>query len=93
MDVFYSVLIGMLGIVEDVDDIGLLIVFWDNGQSLNVLYGIDRVVIVELNRYDFIRSIYCYLRVGYNEFVFDSGDIFVQLIYEEVIIFMISMYL
>nr|WP_239117429.1 DUF4314 domain-containing protein [Streptococcus constellatus] len=25
------------------DDIGSLIVSWDNGQSLNVLYGIDSV--------------------------------------------------
>ena len=35
--------VGTLGTVVDVDDIGSLIVSWDNGQSLNVLYGIDRV--------------------------------------------------
>ncbi|MDE7494681.1 DUF4314 domain-containing protein, partial [Streptococcus agalactiae] len=52
MDDPYSVPIGMLGTVEDVDDIGSLIVSWDNGQSLNVLHGIDRVVIVEPNRHD-----------------------------------------
>lgn len=34
---------GTLGTVMDVDDIGSLIVSWDNGQSLNVLYGIDKV--------------------------------------------------
>ncbi|ODG95221.1 hypothetical protein TH70_0026 [Streptococcus agalactiae] len=34
---------GTFGIVLDVDDIGYLIVSWDNGQSLNVLYGIDSV--------------------------------------------------
>ncbi|HFH7795011.1 TPA: DUF4314 domain-containing protein [Streptococcus agalactiae] len=90
MDAPYSVPIGMLGTVEDVDDIGSLIVSWDNGQSLNVLHGIDRVVIVEPNRHDFIRSIYCYLRAGHNEFVFDSGDIPVQLTHEEVITLMTS---
>nr|WP_232619594.1 DUF4314 domain-containing protein [Streptococcus constellatus] len=35
--------VGILGTVIDVDDIGSLIVSWDNGQSLNVLYGIDSV--------------------------------------------------
>nr|WP_231288887.1 DUF4314 domain-containing protein [Streptococcus urinalis] len=35
--------VGTLGTVLDVDDIGSLIVYWDNGQSLNVLYGIDSV--------------------------------------------------
>ncbi|GFE43282.1 DUF4314 domain-containing protein [Streptococcus canis] len=35
--------VGTLGTVLDVDDIGSLIVSWDNGQSLNVLYGIDSV--------------------------------------------------
>ncbi|MCC9712987.1 DUF4314 domain-containing protein, partial [Streptococcus agalactiae] len=58
MDDPYSVPIGTLGTVEDVDDIGSLIVSWDNGQGLNVLHGIDRVVIVEPNRQGFIRSIY-----------------------------------
>lgn len=35
--------VGTLGTVIDVDDIGSLIVWWDNGSSLNVLYGIDVV--------------------------------------------------
>lgn len=35
--------VGTFGIVLDVDDIGSLIVSWDIGQSLNVLYGIDSV--------------------------------------------------
>lgn len=37
------VLIGMLGTVEDVDDIGSLVVQWDNGRQLHVLHGIDEV--------------------------------------------------
>lgn len=35
--------VGTLGTVLDVDDLGSLIVSWDNGQILNVLYGIDSV--------------------------------------------------
>lgn len=34
---------GTLGTVKGVDDIGSLLVAWDNGGSLNVLYGIDEV--------------------------------------------------
>ena len=36
--------IGVTGTVIGVDDIGSLMVNWDNGSSLSVLYGIDRVV-------------------------------------------------
>lgn len=43
MDDPYPVPVGTLGTVHDVDDIGSLIVTWDNGQRLNVLYGIDIV--------------------------------------------------
>ena len=32
---------GTLGTVRGVDDIGSIIVSWDNGSGLNVLYGID----------------------------------------------------
>lgn len=39
--------IGTLGMVKGVDDIGSLLVAWDNGSSLNVLHEIDQVVIVE----------------------------------------------
>lgn len=34
---------GTLGTVKGVDDIGSLLVAWDNGGCLNVLYGIDEV--------------------------------------------------
>ena len=37
---------GTRGTVLAVDDIGSLIVAWDNGSSLNVAYGIDQVRIV-----------------------------------------------
>lgn len=36
--------IGTLGTVIGVDDIGSILVNWDNGQSLNVLYGIDKIM-------------------------------------------------
>lgn len=36
--------IGTLGTVIGVDDIGSILVSWDNGQSLNVLYGIDKII-------------------------------------------------
>lgn len=35
--------IGIKGIVTGVDDTGSLMVSWDNGSGLNVIYGIDRV--------------------------------------------------
>ena len=37
---------GTQGTVTGVDDIGSLLVHWDNGSSLNVLYGEDTVRIV-----------------------------------------------
>lgn len=36
--------VGTLGRVKWVDDLGSLLVSWDNGSSLNVLDGIDKVV-------------------------------------------------
>ncbi len=36
--------IGTLGYVVGVDDIGSIMVNWDNGSRLNVLYGIDECV-------------------------------------------------
>lgn len=39
--------IGTLGTVIGVDDIGSILVSWDNGQSLNVLYGIDKIMKLE----------------------------------------------
>ena len=38
--------IGTEGTVLGVDDIGSLMVSWDNGSSLNVAYNIDRVRIL-----------------------------------------------
>lgn len=35
--------VGTQGTVKGVDDIGSLLVAWDNGSSLNVLFGIDKV--------------------------------------------------
>lgn len=37
---------GTLGTVIGVDDIGSVMVHWDNGSSLNVVYGEDRCDIV-----------------------------------------------
>ena len=37
---------GTLGTVLGVDDSGSILVNWDNGSSLNVLYGIDRCEVV-----------------------------------------------
>jgi len=34
--------IGTKGTVVGVDDIGSILVNWDNGSSLNVVYGVDR---------------------------------------------------
>ena len=39
--------IGTKGTVTGVDDTGSLLVDWDNGSSLNVVYGIDTVRKVE----------------------------------------------
>ncbi|MDJ0304711.1 DUF4314 domain-containing protein [Dehalobacter sp.] len=35
--------VGTLGTVYGVDDTGSLMVNWDNGSGLNVIYGIDQV--------------------------------------------------
>ena len=35
--------IGTKGTVLGVDDVGSILVAWDNGSGLNVIYGIDRV--------------------------------------------------
>lgn len=34
---------GTLGTVTGIDSTGSLLIDWDNGSGLNVLYGIDRV--------------------------------------------------
>ena len=38
--------IGTLGTVKGVDDTGSILVNWDNGSSLNVVYGEDKVIIL-----------------------------------------------
>lgn len=38
---------GTKGRVLDIDDIGSLLVAWENGSRLNVLWNIDKVKIVE----------------------------------------------
>jgi hypothetical protein len=38
--------IGTLGTVRGVDGIGSLLVSWDNGSHLNLVYGIDKCEIV-----------------------------------------------
>lgn len=42
--------VGTLGTVDGVDDSGSIMVHWDNGSSLSVLFGIDRCEIVEGDR-------------------------------------------
>ncbi|NVF11629.1 DUF4314 domain-containing protein [Anaerococcus sp. AGMB00486] len=37
---------GTLGTVIGVDDIGSIIVEWDNGSSLNVIFKVDRVKVI-----------------------------------------------
>ena len=46
MDDLQAPPIGTEGTVLGVDDIGSLMVSWDNGSSLNVAYNIDRVRIL-----------------------------------------------
>ncbi len=47
MDDKFAPPIGTLGTVLTVDDIGSLVVQWDNGSTLNVIYGEDVVQIVD----------------------------------------------
>lgn len=39
--------IGTQGTVVDVDDIGSILVNWDNGSTLNVVYGEDHCQIIQ----------------------------------------------
>lgn len=43
MDDFQAPSIGTQGTVTGVDDTGSLLVSWDTGSVLNVIYGVDRV--------------------------------------------------
>ena len=42
--------IGTEGTVLGVDDIGSILVAWDNGSSLNVILGFDKIEMVEDGR-------------------------------------------
>ena len=39
--------IGTKGTVQGVDDTGSIMVYWDNGSGLHVIYGVDKCKIVE----------------------------------------------
>lgn len=39
--------VGTIGVINGLDDTGSLLVSWQNGSSLNVLYGIDLIEVVE----------------------------------------------
>ena len=39
--------VGTQGTVHGVDDIGSVMVHWDNGSSLSLLYGVDLFSVVE----------------------------------------------
>lgn len=42
--------IGTLGTIIGVDDIGSLMIEWDNGSHLNIIYGEDKIRIVHYNK-------------------------------------------
>lgn len=46
MDDVQAPSIGTSGTVNGVDDIGNIMVNWDNGSSLSVVYGIDRCTVI-----------------------------------------------
>lgn len=50
MDDVQAPLIGTEGTVIGVDDIGSVMVSWDNGSSLNAIPGIDEIEMVEDRR-------------------------------------------
>lgn len=41
MDDIQAPAVGTKGMVRGVDDIGSIMVFWDNGSSLSLAYGVD----------------------------------------------------
>ena len=47
MEDFQAPPTGTKGTVQGVDDIGSLLVKWDNGSGLNVAYGVDEVEILD----------------------------------------------
>ena len=52
MDDIQAPPIGTLGTVRGVDDIGSIMVQWDNGSSLSVVYGHDRCKVLKENYYE-----------------------------------------
>ncbi|BFL11760.1 MULTISPECIES: DUF4314 domain-containing protein [Lachnospiraceae] len=50
MDDFQAPPVGTQGTVTGVDDTGSLLVSWDTGSGLNVIYGVDRVRKIEEGR-------------------------------------------
>ena len=52
MDDIQAPPIGTLGTVMGVDDIGSIMVQWDNGSSLSVVYGHDRCKVLKENYYE-----------------------------------------
>ena len=44
MDDIQAPPVGTLGTVRGVDDAGDIMVSWDNGSSLNVVYGVDEII-------------------------------------------------
>lgn len=52
MDDIQAPPIGTLGTVMGVDDIGSIMVQWDNGSSLSVVYGHDRCKIIREDNYE-----------------------------------------
>lgn len=47
MDDIQAPPVGTNGTVMGVDDIGSLLISWDNGSSLHALYGVDKVTKVD----------------------------------------------
>ena len=47
MDDIQAPPVGTRGTVNGVDDTGSLMMSWDNGSSLNVVYGVDDVRIIK----------------------------------------------
>lgn len=46
MDDFQAPPLGTKGTVVGVDDIGSILVHWDNGSSLNLIYGEDLFIVI-----------------------------------------------
>lgn len=44
MDDIQAPPVGTLGTVRGIDDAGDIMVSWDNGSGLNVVYGVDEII-------------------------------------------------